>query len=66
MPNVVATPGRWISRGWDIFRTDVGNFVLITLILLALTSVGIFVVVGPLMAGMFLAVRRRIQEGAPM
>lgn len=60
---VNVTPGRWIGMGWDIFKQDVGTFILITLIGLALTSVGSFVVAGPLLAGMFIAVKRRIVEG---
>ena len=57
------TPGRWVGMGWEIFKQDAGNFVLITLVALALSAVGNFVVAGPLLAGMFIAVRRRILEG---
>src|SRR5687767_10803317 len=60
---VNVTPGRWIGMGWGIFKQDVGTFILIALIALALISVGSFVVTGPLMAGMFIAVRRRMTEG---
>ena len=60
---VNVTPGRWIEMGWRVFKQDVGTFILITLIALALTSVGSFVVAGPLTAGMFIAVKRRIVEG---
>ncbi len=58
-----ATPGRWIGLGWDVFREDPGTFVLMTLIALALAIVGNFIVTGPLLAGMFIAVRRRMLEG---
>jgi uncharacterized membrane protein len=57
------TPGRWIGLGWDIFKLDPGSFVLITLVAMALTTVGSFVVAGPLAAGLFLAARRRLLEG---
>ncbi len=57
------TPGRWIGMGWGIVREDLGNFVLMTLIAVALASVGSFLVTGPLLAGLFLAVRRRMLEG---
>src|SRR5688572_23672749 len=60
---VNVTPGRWIEMGGRIFKQDVGTFILITLIALALTSVGSFVVAGSLTAGMFIAVKRRIMEG---
>ncbi len=56
-------PGRWIGMGWDIVRADLGNFVLITLIAVALATVGTFLVAGPLLAGMFIAVRRKMLEG---
>ncbi|HYK92132.1 MAG TPA: hypothetical protein VE398_25440 [Acidobacteriota bacterium] len=58
-----ATPGRWIGMGWGIVREDLGNFILITLIALALATVGSFVVAGPLLAGLFIAVRQRLLEG---
>jgi uncharacterized membrane protein len=64
-----ATPSRWISQGWGIVREDLGTFILITLIALALwlavgfTVIGHFLVGGPLISGMFIAIRRRMQEG---
>jgi uncharacterized membrane protein len=57
------TPGRWISMGWAIFKEDIGNFILITLIAGALASVANFIVAGPLLAGMFIAVKRRLLHG---
>jgi uncharacterized membrane protein len=57
------TPGRWISSGWDLVRKDLGAFVLMTVIVIALTMVGHFIVAGPLWAGLFIAVRRRMTEG---
>ncbi len=62
-------PGRWIGAGWNIVVGDLGNFILMTLIALVLTLaagvtvVGSVVVAGPFTAGLFVAVRRRIQEG---
>ncbi len=64
-----ATPGRWISMGWGVVKEDLGNFILITLLLVVLslavsfTVVGHFLVVGPLLTGMFAATRRRMIEG---
>src|SRR5262245_51514209 len=49
--------------GWAVFKEDIGNFILITLIACALASVANFVVAGPLLAGMFIAVKRRILYG---
>jgi uncharacterized membrane protein len=48
--------------GWRIFQEDIGNFILVTAIGLALSAVGSFVVTGPILAGFFLVVRRRILE----
>jgi uncharacterized membrane protein len=62
-PDAKVTPARWIRMGWHIVKEDLGNFVLIALIAGALSIVGSFVVTGPLLAGMFIAVRRRITEG---
>ncbi len=59
---VQATPGRWLARGWQTVSADLGSFILMTAIALALTTVGNFVVAGPLTAGLFIAVRRRMQE----
>jgi uncharacterized membrane protein len=57
------TPGRWLGMGWGIIRDDIGNFILLSVVALALSTVGSFLVGGPLIAGMFLAVRRRMLEG---
>lgn len=62
-PDANVTPGRWIRMGWYIVKEDLGKFVLIALIAGALSMVGSFVVTGPLLAGMFIAVRRRMTEG---
>jgi len=60
---VKATPGRWLASGWEVFKHDPGNLVLIALVFVALSMVGNFVVAGPLLAGMFVALRRKIVEG---
>jgi uncharacterized membrane protein len=57
------TPGRWIGIGWGIVRQDLGNFLLMTVIAVAISLVGNVIVAGPLLAGLFFAVRRQIQEG---
>lgn len=57
------TPGRWLRMGWEVIRDDIGNFILLTAVALALSTVGSFLVAGPLIAGMFIAVRRRMLEG---
>lgn len=61
--NAGVTPGRWIGMGWAVFKQDVGNLILITLIGGVLVSVGTFLLAGPVMAGLFIATRRRILDG---
>lgn len=62
--NAGVTPGRWIGAGWDVVKADLGNFVLITAMALLLAMVGSFIVAGPLIAGLFISVRRRMLEGS--
>lgn len=65
----MAAPSRWIGEGWAIVRGDLSTFVFMALIALGLcafagaTVVGPLFIGGPLITGMFIAVRRRIQEG---
>jgi uncharacterized membrane protein len=59
----IVTPGRWIGAGWNIVRLDLGNYILMTVMALALAMVGSFIVAGPLIAGLFISVRRRMLEG---
>jgi len=47
-------PGRWISQGWDWFVADLGPFVLIGLLACVLTSFSLFLVTGPVAAGLAL------------
>ena len=57
------TPGRWIGTGWSIVKDDLGNYILITVMALLLAMVGNFIVAGPLIAGLFISVRRRMLGG---
>jgi uncharacterized membrane protein len=61
--NASVTPGRWIGIGWDTVKADLGNCILITVMALLLATVGNFIVAGPLIAGLFISVRRRMLEG---
>lgn len=61
--NASVTPGRWIGIGWDTVKADLGNYILITVMALLLATVGNFIVAGPLIAGLFISVRRRMLEG---
>lgn len=64
----VLTPARvrigyWINRGWDWFVEDIGMHVLITLIAAIFVSVGVFVVAGPVTAGLALVGLRKVERG---
>jgi uncharacterized membrane protein len=62
-------PGHWIGAGWAIVKGDLGSFVLMAIVVLGLSAVasvtvlGSVVVGGPLLAGLFIAVRRRLLTG---
>jgi len=43
--------GRWIGEGWDLVKADLGNFVLLTLVFMVLTSAVPVILQGPLIAG---------------
>ena len=48
----MVTPVRWILRGWDWFVQDLGIFILIGLLACVLTSFSLFLVTGPVAAGL--------------
>lgn len=60
---VTVTTGKWLSKGWELFKQDMGYFVLIALIFLALLHVSVGIASGPLTAGFFIACMRRITRG---
>ena len=54
--------GSWISRGWDMISADLGSFILLGLIYVAIigiassTVIGEFLVIGPLQVGLFIVI----------
>ncbi|MBN2411367.1 hypothetical protein JXQ31_06715 [candidate division KSB1 bacterium] len=58
---------RWISKSWDIVFSDLGNFVLLTLIyvliiaVVSTTVIGEILVIGPLTVGFFIAINKKIK-----
>ncbi len=51
---VKAQTGRWIGAGWEMVKADMGSYVLLALVFLALNSVVPVILQGPLMAGFHL------------
>jgi len=58
---------RWISKSWDLVFSDLGNFVLLTLIyvlviaVISATIVGEILVIGPLTVGFYIAINKKIK-----
>lgn len=48
---IKAVPGRWIGAGWEMVKADMGTYVLLTLVLVALSSMVPFIIQGPLVVG---------------
>jgi uncharacterized membrane protein len=57
---VTAKPGAWIGRGWDMVKADMGNYVLLGLVFLALNSLVPVILQGPLMVGFHIYCMKRI------
>jgi len=51
---------RWIGQGWDIVKGDMGNYILLALIFLILTSAVPVVLHGPLIAGMHIFTMKKL------
>jgi uncharacterized membrane protein len=57
---VTARPGHWIGAGWDMVKADLGNYVLVGLIFIALNGLVPVILQGPLMAGFHIYCMKRI------
>src|SRR5260370_42196559 len=57
---LTARPGVWIGAGWDIVKADMGNYVLIALVFVALNSLVPVILQGPLMAGFHIYCMKRL------
>ena len=56
---ITARPGAWVGAGWDLVKADMGNYVLLALVFLALNSMVPMILQGPLMAGFhFFCIKR--------
>lgn len=57
---LTARPGAWIGAGWDMVKADMGNYVLIALVFVALNSLVPVILQGPLMAGFHIYCIKRL------
>jgi uncharacterized membrane protein len=48
---IKAQPGRWIGEGWQMVKADIGNYILLALVLTALSAMVPIIIQGPLIAG---------------
>jgi hypothetical protein len=52
--------GRWISEGWALVKADMGNYVLLALVFLILSSAVPVILQGPLIAGMHIFTMKKL------
>jgi uncharacterized membrane protein len=57
-----AQTGRWISEGWQMVKADIGNYMLMQLIMAVVNSVGSIVTQGPLTAGFHIVCIKRLMN----
>jgi uncharacterized membrane protein len=57
---IKAEPGRWIGEGWQMVKADMGNFVLMALVLAALSSMVPIIIQGPLIVGFHIVCIKKI------
>jgi len=55
--------GYWISAGWNIVKSDIGTFMLMSLIYLVFASCVPMILQGPLIAGLHIACIRKLTQG---
>src|SRR5450432_3391891 len=57
---LTARPGAWVGAGWDLVKADMGNYVLIALVFLALNAMVPMILQGPLIAGFHVYCLKRL------
>lgn len=57
---IKATPGRWIGEGWQMVKADMGNFILMALIFMALSGMVPVIIQGPLMVGFHIVCMKKM------
>jgi uncharacterized membrane protein len=59
-PMVEVYAGRWISEGWALVTADLGNYVLLALIFLVLSSAVPVILQGPMIAGLHIFTMKKL------
>jgi uncharacterized membrane protein len=59
-PMVEVHAGRWISEGWALVTADLGNYVLLALIFLVLSSAVPVILQGPIIAGLHIFTMKKL------
>jgi uncharacterized membrane protein len=62
-PNASVQTGKWISEAWELVKTDIPMFALLTLIVAAVGSAVPIVLQGAMAIGFHIAIIRRIRTG---
>jgi len=57
---IKAQPGRWIGAGWELVKPDIGMYMLLALVFMALNSMVPVIIQGPLMIGFHIYCIKRI------
>jgi len=55
---IKATPGRWMSRGWEVVKADIGNYLLISIVFSLLN--GVPLIQGALIAGFHIFTMKKL------
>ena len=57
---LTARSGAWVGGGWDLVKADMGNYVLLGLVFIALNAMVPLILQGPLIAGFHIYTLKRI------
>lgn len=57
---IKAQPGKWIGEGWEMVKADMGNYVLLALAVVILSSMVPVIIQGPLIAGFHIYCMKRM------
>jgi uncharacterized membrane protein len=57
---ISARPGAWVGAGWDLVKPDMGNYVLLALVFIALNAMVPLILQGPLIAGLHIYCLKRL------
>ena len=59
-PGISARPGAWVGAGWNLVKADMGNYVVLALVFVALNAMVPMILQGPLLAGFHLFIIKRL------